>query len=130
MAHYNKKPIAGSVYFHLGNKVEFKYGASDQKYQYLRPNNLVMWKAIQWYCQNGYKSLCLGRTEKHHKGLMQYKDGWGTKKEVVKYYKYDFKRNDFVNGENHLSGYYNMLFRKMPIPLLKIVGSLFYKHIG
>jgi len=40
-------PIAASVYFHFGHHAIYKFGASDQRFQDLRANNLVMWKAIQ-----------------------------------------------------------------------------------
>ena len=63
LASFHDKPIAGGVYFHFGEKTVYKYGASDLNYQNLRANNLVMWEAIKWYSQNGYKSLCFGRTE-------------------------------------------------------------------
>lgn len=61
LASFKGTIIAGAIYFHFGEKAVYKYGASDVKYQQLRPNNLVMWEAIRLYCQNGYKSFCFGR---------------------------------------------------------------------
>jgi len=129
LAYYNKTNIAGAVYFHFGDKAFFKYGASDRKYHHLRPNNLVMWEAIKWYCQKGYKSFCFGKTETENKGLIQFKAGWGTEEKIIKYYRYDLKKSAFISGESYVSGPHNKVFNKMPIPLLKIVGSLFYKHM-
>ena len=63
LASYENSIVAGAVFFHLGEKAVFKYGASDENFHHLRPNNLVMWEAIKWYSQNGYKSICFGRTE-------------------------------------------------------------------
>jgi len=130
LASYRGKTIAGAVYFHLGDKALFKYGASEKKYQHLRANNLVMWEAIKYYCQNGYKSLNLGRTEPENKGLLQFKSGWGTKKHVINYYKYDFKKRAFVQNSSRVIGFYNKIFKNMPIPILKVVGSILYKHMG
>jgi hypothetical protein len=130
LAIYKGQVIAGAVYFHFGNKAVYKYGASDWRYQYLRPNNLVMWKAIQWYCQNGYKSLCFGRTDTDHGGLMQFKNGWGAEIYDIKYYRFDVGRRTYVTAKSQVSGFHNRVFNKMPMPLLKAAGSMLYRHIG
>lgn len=130
LASYKEKTIAGSVYFHFGRKAIYKYGASDKKYQYLRANNLVMWEAIKWYSRNGFKSLCFGRTEPENTGLRQFKAGWGTEEKFIKYYRYNFNKNAFINTEFQMTGFYNKVFKEMPIPLLKLVGSMLYKHTG
>jgi len=44
LASLNGKNIAGVICFHFGDRVIYKYGASDKDYQHLRVNNLVMWK--------------------------------------------------------------------------------------
>jgi lipid II:glycine glycyltransferase (peptidoglycan interpeptide bridge formation enzyme) len=129
LASYNKKIIAGAVYFHLGDKALFKYGASDKNYQHLRANNLVMWEAIKYYSQNGYKSFCFGRTEPENRGLLQFKVGWGTEEYIINYYKYDLKKEVFVRNPSRVVGFHNKIVTHMPIPLLKISGLL-YKHIG
>jgi lipid II:glycine glycyltransferase (peptidoglycan interpeptide bridge formation enzyme) len=75
LASFDRENVAGAIYFHIGEKAVFKYGASDKKFQHLRANNLVMWEAIKWYSQNGYRSLCFGRTEPENQGLLQFKSG-------------------------------------------------------
>ena len=130
LASFHNKTIAGAVYFHLGNRAIYKYGASDKNYQHLRANNLVMWEAIKWYTKNGYKTFCFGRTEQENKGLMQFKRGWGGKEHLIHYYKYDLIKEAFVRDSSKVSGLHNKIFKNMPIPLLKITGSLLYKHMG
>lgn len=83
LASYEGKNIAGAVYFHFGKNAIYKYGASDKSYWHLRANNLVMWEAIKWYCRNGYRNLCFGRTEPENQGLRQFKSGWGTKERIL-----------------------------------------------
>ncbi len=130
LASYKGVTIAGAVYFHFGKKVIFKYGASDKRYHHLRPNNLVMWEAIKEYCNRGYKTFCLGRTESENQGLRQFKNGWGASEKIIKYYRYDFRRNRFLNGNSHVSGFHNKVFNRMPVPMLKMIGSALYKHMG
>ncbi len=129
-ASYKGKIIAGAVYFHFGKKALFKYGASDKKYQHVRANNIVMWEAIKRYCKQGYSTFCFGRTEQENPGLRQFKSGWGAEEKIIKYYKYDLKKSAFLNGNSRMSELHNKVFNKMPIPLLKVVGSVLYKHIG
>jgi lipid II:glycine glycyltransferase (peptidoglycan interpeptide bridge formation enzyme) len=130
LASYDDKNIAGGVYFHFGEKAVYKYGASDKRFQNLRANNLVMWEAIQWYSQNGYKNLCFGRTEPENQGLIQFKSGWGTTEEEINYYRYDLNKGSFVPGSSKVTGFHNKIFRNLPLPLLKRIGSVLYKHVG
>jgi lipid II:glycine glycyltransferase (peptidoglycan interpeptide bridge formation enzyme) len=130
LASINKKNIAGAMYFHFGGRALYKYGASDHQYQHLRANNLVMWEAIKWYSRNGFKSLCFGRTEPENQGLIQFKSGWGTTERQISYYRFDFKKEAFINRQARVTGFQNRIFRNMPIPLLKMVGSILYKHVG
>jgi hypothetical protein len=89
-----------------------------------------MWEAIKWYSQNGYRTLCFGRTEPEHQGLIQFKSGWGTDEQRINYYRYDFKKEAFVSGNSKVTGFHNKIFREIPVPILKKVGALIYKHIG
>jgi len=129
-AYYQDKPIASAVYFHFGKKAIYKYGASNRKFQYLRANNIVMWEAVKHYCNNGYSSLSFGRTDIDHKGLMQFKDGWGTEKRTIEYYKYDLQKELFVPNLSRVDGFHTKVFNRMPVSLLNLIGSLLYKHIG
>ncbi|MBS3917355.1 MAG: peptidoglycan bridge formation glycyltransferase FemA/FemB family protein [Deltaproteobacteria bacterium] len=124
------KNIAGAIYFHFNGKAYYKYGASDKNYQHLRPNNLVMWEAIRCYSGNGTRSLCMGRTEPDHEGLLQFKSGWGTTEQPIRYYRYDFKKGSFVSGSSKVTGFHNKIFKNMPIPILNKIGALLYKHVA
>ena len=75
---FDRKPVAGAIYFHFGRQAIYKYGASDYAYQHLRANNLVMWEAIKLFSLNGYHSFSFGRTDVGDEGLRQFKNGWGT----------------------------------------------------
>ncbi len=130
LASLGQENVAGAIYFHFGEKAVYKYGASDKKFQHLRANNLVMWEAIKWYAQNGYKSLCFGRTEPENQGLIQFKSGWGTTEQPIQYYRYDLKKSSFVRGSSKVTGIHNKIFRNLPIPISNKIGSLLYKHVG
>ena len=130
LASLNQENIAGAIYFHFDKKAVYKYGASDKKYQHLRANNLVMWEAIKWYSQNGYKSLCFGITEPENQGLIQFKSGWGTTEQPINYYRYNFKVEAFIPGRSKTTGFHNRVFRNIPVPILNKVGALLYRHFA
>ena len=129
LASHNGRNIAGAVYFHFGGKAIYKYGASDRKYQHLRGNNLVMWEAIRWFLQNGFKEFSFGRTEPENAGLLQFKRGWGTEEKTIGYHKYDLTNAAYVKDRSKAKTSY-VLFKKMPSPLLNLAGTLLYRHVG
>ena len=122
--------IAGSIYFHFKKKAYYKYGAFDTKYDYLSPSYFVMWEAIKIYAQNGYESLCFGRTEPENKGLLQYKASWGCSSKIIKYYKYNINMKIFIDKKNRSKYNYKGFFTILPSFVLRILGSVLYKHIG
>jgi hypothetical protein len=130
LASYNKKNIAGALYFHFGDKALFKYGASDKDYQNLRPNNLVMWEAIKWYGKKRYKEFSFGRTEPDNEGLRQFKNGWATNEQMIRYYKFDISQNAFLNNDQTVSELNKLVFKTIPVCVSKAIGSVFYRHMG
>ena len=128
---YNDKIIGAAVFFHFGKKAMFKFGASDLRYQYLRMNNLIMWEAIRWYANNGYESFCFGRTDMENVGLRQFKQGWGAKEYVIKYFKYDLKTDSIIkHNTDHMDFIIHLIFSKMPISISRILGALMYRHFA
>jgi len=127
---YACQNIAGAVYFGLGGKSVYKFGASDFRYQHLRPNNLTMWEAIKWCAENGDRSMCLGRTAVHNQGLRRFKNGWGAQERILRYYRYDVRHNTFVAESPVVTSSYRWIFGAMPRSWSRAVGSLLYRHVG
>ena len=129
LAGYQNRWIAGAVYALYRDQAIYKYGASDRRSQHLRPNNLVMWEAIRWCCRHAVRSFSFGRTEPENEGLLQFKRGWGASEGTLAYYRYDLRGDRFV-GDTTQSNKLNGLFRRMPLPLLRMAGNLLYRHMG
>jgi hypothetical protein len=47
-----------------------------------------MWQTIRRYLKEGYRSFSFGKTEHGHKGLLQFKHGWGTEEKVLLFKKF------------------------------------------
>lgn len=130
LAYYYKKPIAGAVFFHFGKKALYKFGASEFKYQHLRPNNLIMWETIKYYNAKGFEDFSFGKTEPDNEGLRRFKLAWGSEEEKIFTFKYDLFKDKFIPNPDASKGFHNFIFRIMPVPLLKIVGKTIYRHVG
>jgi hypothetical protein len=132
LALYKGRAIGAAMFFHFGRRGIYKFGASDTRFYNLRPNNLIMWEAIRWFVANGYEDLSFGRTDPNNSGLRQFKMGWGVAEDVVDYHRYSIGNRSAYENSAHgaLLGRTNRLFSMMPLPFLRAVGSLLYKHVG
>ena len=130
LASFRGAPIAANVYFYFEDQILYKFGASDRAFQHLRVNNLVMWESIQWGCDHGCRTLCLGRTEPDNQGLRQFKAGWGTRERLIKYYRFDLRNGVFTKTPMTVTPLYKKIFSKLPIPALNMLGRIFYRHMG
>jgi CelD/BcsL family acetyltransferase involved in cellulose biosynthesis len=77
-AYKDSRAIAAALFLAWNGNLIYKFGASDPRYWELRPNNLVMWTAIEWACQQGYRQLDFGRTDLDNPGLREFKRRWGS----------------------------------------------------
>jgi len=123
-------PVAGAVFFHYRDQADYKFGAFNRAYQHMRANNKVMWEAIKWYAGKGCRHFSFGRTEPENEGLLQFKRGWGAAETRVTYCKYDFRQEAFVQNAPPHKTAYGPLLARMPLPVLRLAGAVFYKHAG
>lgn len=130
IAYANDRPIAGALFLHHGRHVIYKFGASDKRYQQYRANNLVMWRAILSYAAESFETLDFGRTSMDNEGLRRFKLGWGPSESKHSYLRYQFSTRQWVSCSDQSSGWHTRWFRLMPVPMLRAVGALMYKHIA
>lgn len=126
-------PVAGAIFLHVGDKAMYKFGASDPGKLANRPNNLVMWKAIQHLINNGMKSLHFGRTDLSHEGLRRFKLGWGARETHLLYYRYNVDQNCFIKKPettNPFASLITAMFRHTPIVVSRFIGKHLYKYAG
>jgi hypothetical protein len=130
LARIGKTPVAGAVYFHFCKTVTFKYGASDETFQHLRANNLVMWEAIKRFARDDFEILDFGRTSLTNGGLRNYKLSWGTVEHPIEYVRYDCRTGRFAMVQDKSSGFETQVLRLLPDPVFNWVGSALYKHVA
>jgi len=115
LASEGAEKIAGAVFFFLGGRAIYKYGASDLRRQHLRPNHLVMWTAMKWLAHSGCTTLHLGKTSRANEGLRRFKLNLGAQEEPIEYVKFDLRANRFIVETDGIAGWHNRLFRSLPL---------------
>ena len=131
LAEYEGKVIAGMILFASGTTVQYAYGASDEQYLHLAPNNLLMWTALSWGCLHGYETLDMGRTACDNEGLMEFKRRWGAIKEPLPYYYYP--RIEGLASTSEQGWKFRLLthcWRQLPLSVAGPLGGAFYRHLG
>jgi hypothetical protein len=122
--------VAGAVFFHIGKRAIYKFAASDDRFQHLRANNLVVWEAIRWYATHGVDELDFGRTSLDNEGLRSFKLGWGTQERSIEYVRYDRRSGGFVTVKDEAFGWHNRVFRALPGPVSRCIGAGLYRHMA
>jgi CelD/BcsL family acetyltransferase involved in cellulose biosynthesis len=128
-ARLGSRPVAAAVFFQFGKKAVYKFGASDERVQDLRGNNLTMWEGIKFLAKNGAESLHFGRTSLENDGLRRFKLTWGTQEETIAYVKFDATAQAWVAGRDAASGFHNAVFGRLPLALNRLAGAIIYPHL-
>lgn len=128
LAFWQQTPVAGAVYFQSGRTAIYKFSASDDSFQHLRPNNLVMWRSIERLAETGVATLDFGRTSLGNEGLRRFKLSWGATERPLEYVRFDLQKDAFVTSPDRSTGWHNRLFRRLPLPLARLAGQLLYRH--
>jgi CelD/BcsL family acetyltransferase involved in cellulose biosynthesis len=76
VAQLGGRPVAAAVFLAWNQQLIYKFGASDREDWVRGANHLVLWTAIRWGCQAGYRTLDLGRTDTEHDSLRAFKARW------------------------------------------------------
>jgi len=131
LAYWNAIPIAGAVFLAWNGAMTYKYSASHQEFWKLRPNNLVIWNAIRWGCENGFHTFDFGRTYPGNEGLRSFKGAWGTTETTLSFSTLYGSPNQARSRAAEMLRASEMLrwpIQKMPPWFCRLVGELAYRH--
>ena len=129
VARMASRPIAAAVFFQTGNKALYKYAASDERYQQLRGNDLVLWQGIKFLTHEGTSTLHLGRTSLQNSGLRRFKLGWAVKEEILHYFRFDVAANSWLSNCASPGTLHRKVFGRLPLKLNQLAGTMIYPHL-
>lgn len=129
VAERRSRPVAAAIFFRFGKNGVYKYGASDERFQAFRANNLVMWQGIQFLLRNGVEKLHFGRTECENDGLRRFKLSWDTEEETIDYFRVDPSGRQLPASGRTDSGFHKRIFGALPLMFNRLAGSMIYPHL-
>lgn len=132
LAVHESRVVAGGILFKLGDKVFYKYSASDPSVlAKFSPNHLLAWTAIRNACLDGFREFNFGRTAPDNEGLMRYKKMWGGDVRELPYSYYPGSTGASARREHgKLMGTLKSVWRLLPEPLASRIGPMIIKHFG
>lgn len=128
LAYKDHQCVAGAIFLNWQDTLTYKFGASMEYSLKYRPNNLVMWTAIKYACEHGYKYFDMGRTDLENTGLRMFKSRWGAKESPLFYS--SLKMKPGYAPEGRLAQYMHLVIRNSPAWVCKFTGEILYKHFG
>jgi len=126
-AEHNNKKIAASIFFLHKKKIYYWKNVSDKESLHLRPNDLILYKVIEWGQKKNYKSLDFGRTRMHTGGFL-FKKRWSGKMKELKYYYRVYKDREIPDPEKEKYKFLGRLWKSLPIFLIRRLGPMIRKN--
>jgi hypothetical protein len=122
-------PIAAAMFLKLGRHAVYKFGASDERVQALRGNNLAMFEGIKYLAEEGAETLHFGRTDKENEGLRRFKLSWGATEEEIRYACFEMASGSWKRSRESRSIFHKRIFRALPASLNRLAGAIIYPHL-
>jgi CelD/BcsL family acetyltransferase involved in cellulose biosynthesis len=119
------RPAAGAVFLAWNGTVIYKYSARLPELSRFRPTHVILWHAIRWACENGYRSFDFGRTDLDNDGLRAFKRGWGTEERRLAYSALaDRPPSAGAQSPRALEA----VIRRSPAFVTRLLGEVFYRY--
>ncbi len=129
LAYKNSQLLAGAVFLHYNKTLTYKYSASDPSSWRLHPNNLILWRAINWGCEHGYRIFDWGRTDLDQQGLREFKLGWGSEEQII-YYSVLADRPPKTTASGWRKRFQSSIIQHSPNMVCRFIGELLYQHFA
>jgi CelD/BcsL family acetyltransferase involved in cellulose biosynthesis len=128
LVRHGQRPVAAGLYLTSGDVLTYKYGASDERFLGMRPNNLLFMEAIRWGCEHGMRRLDLGRTHWGQESLRAFKLAWGAEERELRYCYIGGTAPGGRSGRpERLLG---SVIRHTPPVTGRMIGEVLYRHAG
>ena len=125
----DKQCISAGIFSGYAHTLTYKYGASDDTMLHWRPNNLMVWTAMQEAVKRGFTYFDFGKTDYENEGLRKFKSGWGVTEQPLYYSYYPVvPRNSLLlTLKNKLAA---PLIRHSPMFVCRWTGEILYRFFA
>lgn len=129
LAEYEGTAVNATISFAFGSRVYEWKNVSDYDYRDLDGGSLIEWKEFEWGSENGYETAELGRT-REGSGVETFKKSFGGEKVRMDDYHYSPSGQlDLVDPDEEKYESLERLWRRVPLPLTRIIGPHIRKSI-
>jgi len=125
----NDVPIAAMLTLQHRSCVVYKYGCSDESFHSLGGVPFLFWRLVVESKESGAERIDFGRTDLNNKGLIAFKDRFGTTKRLLTYYRY------MRTGTREVTSLWDSqaiqrFFSFLPEGLFSAASRVLYRHMG
>ncbi len=131
MIYQGRTPVAGGVIIGFKGVLRNLWASSLREYGRLSPNMLLYWAMLAYACEQGFTAFDFGRSTPEE-GTYKFKAQWGALP-VPLYWHYFALNGKAVGDPDSKKGTFDIamrLWKKLPVPVSKILGPMIRKHIG
>jgi CelD/BcsL family acetyltransferase involved in cellulose biosynthesis len=125
----NGAPIAAMLTLRHRSCVVYKYGCSDARFHNLGGMPFLFWKLVEESKASGAEKIDFGRSDLNNKGLIAFKDRFGTRRKLLTYYRYTRTGRRGVTTLRD-SQAIRRFFSFLPCAVSSAVGRVLYRHMG
>ena len=122
------QPVAAGVVLAWNGTMIGKYIASDEAAWSLRPNNLIVWHAVQAACERDCRWFDFGRTDAGNTGLRAYKRSWGAVEVPLVYGTLGARADHASASHGRASHLLASAIRHGPLLLCRAAGEILYRY--
>ncbi len=130
-ATYEGKIISSLWVFFFKDMVSPYYIGYDQRYLKYAPNNWILWEAIKYSCEHGYRYYDLGRS-RQGSGSFSFKKHWGIEPQPL-YYQYYLNTETEIPNISPSNPKFDLakrIWTKLPSGVAKTLGPRLVKYLG
>jgi hypothetical protein len=111
LARYNGQVVAAAgIRFYPGGLVEYANNCSRDEFLRLRPNDLLVWRMIEWACAGKFRALSMG-------GAHPFLRKWGDTVVAIRRYRLDRTFLRRVELKEEATAQVRQLIHKLPAPV-------------
>lgn len=144
IAEYQGEPIGATLFLEWQDKLYYKFNTSDPHQLTIRPNDLIMWEAMQYGNQRGFSTLDLGLSDWGQDGLVNFKNKYASERKVISFLQNNLQSSTSGQTDTHAAhlqqiASINQLLPQltslftdtaMPDELSEKAGNLLYRYFS
>ena len=131
LVYKDRQPMACSLIIGFNEVLENPWASALREYSRLNPNMLLYWTMLEYACRSGFKIFDFGRSAPGE-GTYKFKGQWGARPGALHWHYILLNGRRTDNGMSEASRFSSFInyWKKLPVPITKLMGPMIRKHIG